>query len=131
MSLTQPGPQHGSALTRIMETYRRAWETRDAELILDVFSADATYQETPFSEPLVGHQSIQRYWEQATGNHRDIRFRWQPVYSGESLHVVEWQSAFHRRASGRVGGSRGGLLVNFRPRRNFCFSQYCDRVENK
>lgn len=113
-----------------METYRRAWETRDAELILDVFSADATYQETPFSEPLVGHQSIQRYWEQATGNHRDIRFRWQPVYSGESLHVVEWQAAFTRRDSGRQVELRGVMLVELRGERIFRFREYWHRREN-
>jgi uncharacterized protein (TIGR02246 family) len=130
MSPTQPGHGIAPALTRIMETYRRAWETRDAELILDIFSEDATYQENPFSEPLVGHEGIRRYWEQATGNHRDIRFRWRPAYSGESLHVLEWQAEFARTDSGRHVELRGVMLVELRGERIFRFREYWHRREN-
>ena len=130
MSPTEPGPSMSSVLTRIMETYRRAWETRDAELILDIFCADASYQENPFSEPLAGHQGIRRYWEQATGNHRDIRFRWQPAYSAENLHVVEWQAAFVRTDSGRQVELRGVMLIELRGKRIFRFREYWHRRDN-
>ena len=40
-------------LTRVMADYARAWEMRDADLVLAQFTEDASYQENPFSAPMV------------------------------------------------------------------------------
>ena len=117
-------------LTRIMEAYRRAWETRDAALAIELFTEDATYQENPFGEPIQGHDGIRRYWEGATGSHRDVHFRWQLVCSGEDLHVVEWQAEFTRADSGRRMELRGVMLLELRGERIFRFREYWLRREN-
>ena len=43
-----------------IEGYRRAWEENDAELLLTLFTEDASYRSSPFREPSLGHEGIRR-----------------------------------------------------------------------
>lgn len=113
-----------------METYKRAWETRDAALVLSVFTEDAAYQESPFNPPLLGHAAIRRYWEEATGSHRDIDFRWQPLVSDGNLHVVEWSASFTRTTSGKLVELRGVMILELLGERIFRFREYWLRRDN-
>ena len=117
-------------LQNIMETYRRAWETRDAALVLELFTEDATYQENPFSAPMVGHEAIGHYWQEVSANQRDIRFHWHAVSRAGSLHVVEWAAEFTRTDSGRRIELRGVMLIELRGERISRFREYWHRREN-
>ena len=119
----------GSLLARIMEDYRRAWETRDAGLVVSLFTEDATYHENPFGEPVVGHAGIRRYWEEATSGQQDIRFRWHPSASAGNLHAVEWEAEFTRAGSQRRVELRGVMLLELRGERIFRFREYWHRRE--
>jgi len=130
MPETRTASRTDAKLARIMEAYQRAWETHDAALVVELFTEDATYQENPFGEPIRGHDGIRRYWEEATGSHRDVHFRWQLVCSAEDLHVVEWQAEFTRADSGRRMELRGVMLVELRGERVFRFREYWLRREN-
>jgi ketosteroid isomerase-like protein len=118
-----------AALEHMMERYRRAWETRDADLAASLFTEDATYQEGPFSEPMAGRAAIRRYWEQATGSHREVRFRWKCVCSVGQLHVVEWQASFVRGEPGLPVELRGVMLIELRGEHIWCFREYWLRRE--
>ncbi len=130
MPEAKPTVEPDARLARILETYRRAWETRDAGLVVELFTEDATYQEGPFSDPIVGHGGIRRYWEEATASHRDIRFHWQLVSQTENLHVVEWSATFTHASSGKRIELRGVMLVELRGERIFRFREYWRRREN-
>jgi ketosteroid isomerase-like protein len=43
--------------------YEAAWRTDGTETLLELFTADATYQAAPFDEPLTGLDAIARFWE--------------------------------------------------------------------
>jgi hypothetical protein len=45
-----------------VERYRRAWETADADEIVDLFTPDASYRSSVFREPYVGSAAIRQYW---------------------------------------------------------------------
>ena len=104
-------------LERVMSRYKRAWETRDAELAAALFTEDATYQEHPFHEPILGQDGIRRYWEGATGKHRDVEFAWTPVVSSGALHIIEWSAKFTRSDAGRRYELRGAMILEFRGER--------------
>jgi uncharacterized protein (TIGR02246 family) len=123
------GPETSRSLARIMEMYRRAWETRDAEMVVGLFTEDATYQENPFGEPIAGRDAIRHYWEQATAYQRDIRFGWRPVSQAEDLHVVEWQAEFTRADAGKRIELRGMMLIELRGERICRFREYWLRRE--
>jgi len=117
-------------LAQLMEDYRRAWEGRNADLVVSLFTEDATYHENPFGEPVVGRAGIRRYWEQAVGSQRDIRFRWHPLSSPGNLPVVEWEAEFTRMDSGRPVHLRGVMVLELCGERIFRFREYWLRREN-
>lgn len=71
-----------SHLIRFMETYKRAWETRDDALLYSLFSEDGVYHNTPFDEQ-VGHKAIARYWDRVKLQD-DIRFSYAIVSASEN-----------------------------------------------
>ena len=43
---------HASVAKAFLERYKKAWETRDADLAASLFTRDARYKENPFGEPI-------------------------------------------------------------------------------
>lgn len=73
-----------------IERYRRAWETADDELVLSLFTEDASYRSSPFRDPYVGHDEIRAYWRRGAGNQRETRVHMgRPFVDGDRV-AVEW-----------------------------------------
>jgi SnoaL-like protein len=80
-----------------IESYRRAWEENDPELLLTLFTEDASYRSSPFREPSRGHEGIRAYWERAAGSQQGVEVRMgEPVVDG-SVVAVEWWTTGRRR----------------------------------
>jgi ketosteroid isomerase-like protein len=116
-------------LARIMDAYKRAWEELDPALVVTVFTDDATYQEDPFSEPMAGREAIRAYWQGAADTQREVCFAWRPLLSAGALHLVEWDAAFTRTASGRRVELRGVMLLELRGGRIARFREFWHRRE--
>lgn len=43
--------------------YERAWRAPGIDVLAGLFTSDATYQQAPFQEPVVGLPAIGRMWE--------------------------------------------------------------------
>src|SRR5688500_18281032 len=68
-----------------IEAYRQAWETADADLVLTLFTEDASYRANPFEEPHHGHAGIRAYWESVTSQQREPSVRMgRPFVNGRS-----------------------------------------------
>jgi uncharacterized protein (TIGR02246 family) len=73
-----------------IDAYRRAWERNDAELLLTLFTEDASYRSAPFREPMRGHDAIRGYWARAAGTQRGVEVRMgEPLADGAAA-AVEW-----------------------------------------
>jgi uncharacterized protein (TIGR02246 family) len=73
-----------------IERYRRAWETADADEIVDLFTPDASYRSSVFGEPCLGSEAIRAYWERGAGTQRDVAVSMgRPVITAARV-VVEW-----------------------------------------
>ena len=46
-----------------VEAYERAWRTAGTEELATIFTADASYRQGPYREPVVGLAAIARMWE--------------------------------------------------------------------
>jgi hypothetical protein len=58
-----------------LEIYRNAWIGRDTELVLSLFTENATYRESRFLPAFIGRESIRRYWaNNVVAGQRDIAF---------------------------------------------------------
>jgi len=131
MAGAQPVLSASPVLARIFETYKRAWETRDADLVLTIFTEDAIYHEDPFDRPMAGHQAIRRYWKQATRDQRKIEFQWNPVCSAGNRHVVDWKASYTLVDGSGRAELRGGMIVELHGDRIAHFREYWHRRVRK
>jgi ketosteroid isomerase-like protein len=91
---------NSESLRAWLESYRMAWETRDPDLVVTLFAQDATYQETPFTEPMRGREDIRRYWTRAVVSYQEqIRFGYEILAVTEVSSVAHWWASFVRISS--------------------------------
>jgi uncharacterized protein (TIGR02246 family) len=80
-----------------LDTYGRAWETRDPELVVTLFTQDATYQETPFVKPMRGRAAIHEYWAQKVVQlQEDVRFGHEVLAVETDTGIAHWWVSFVR-----------------------------------
>ena len=60
--------------TKLLEVYGRAWVTRDPELIVTIFTEEATYND-PKEPENIGRDAIKNYWQyKVVGEQEDVTF---------------------------------------------------------
>jgi len=75
-----------------MESYKRAWETSDEDLLASLFSEDGTYRNTPFAEQR-GHEAIRAYW-QRTKLQSDIHLAYEVLYRHAGGGIAHWRTTY-------------------------------------
>jgi hypothetical protein len=94
--------------------YVRAWETADADLIVELFTPDASYRSSVFREPYVGSDAIRAYWHRAAGTQREVVVRTgRPIVTDERV-AVEWWTTMVDPDEGEIT-LPGCLLLRFGP----------------
>ena len=104
---------HANDAKDFLEKYKKAWETRDADLAAGLFTRDARYKENPFGEPIVGREAIHDYWAEVTGRQEDIRFTvTNSLHTGYVL-IAEWTCTYRDRSSGKRRELAGMFFADF------------------
>jgi len=86
-------PEEASAW---LDGYKRAWEERDVDAALSLFSEDADYREVRFGPPLLRHKDIESYWRvQVCEFQRDPKFDYQLWGISGNQAIATWQADFH------------------------------------
>jgi len=96
-----------------LEGYRLAWETRDPEAVIRLFSDDASYQETPFTGPMRGQEAIRQYWSRAVGAQEHVRFRYEILAVTEISAIAHWWASFVRVVSKKEVSLDGIFQLRF------------------
>jgi hypothetical protein len=94
-----------------LDAYGRAWEQRSPDAAAEIFSEDATYHETPFSEGMRGRDAIRAYWATAADHQKDVAFRYEIV--NVSPAVVLWQASYTKARSDEPTNLDGVFLLEF------------------
>jgi uncharacterized protein (TIGR02246 family) len=80
----------------VVETYIRAWEQQDPDLIVTIFTEDGTYHERVLGEPIRGRSGIRRYWQtKVVESQRDIRCTVLSSYLDGDTAILEWEAHFY------------------------------------
>jgi ketosteroid isomerase-like protein len=96
------GPNDLTRLRQWLDAYGEAWAAGDPERLLQLFSPDAAYHETPFEPPMVGAEAIRRYWiEGARDGQSDVVFAAEPICVAGPVGWAHWRATFQRVQSGR------------------------------
>jgi ketosteroid isomerase-like protein len=94
-----------------LDAYKRAWETRDPEAAANLFTEGATYQETPFEDPVRGREGIRDYWSDVTRYQEGIEFSYEVLATTETDGIAHWRSGFTRLISNTAIELDGIFLV--------------------
>jgi ketosteroid isomerase-like protein len=81
-------------IKQVMKKYGKAWEKQDVDLILDCFTSNGIYQESPLANPYRGHKEIAQFWKkEVVNNTKNIHFKLGKCYVSEDgkTGFAEWQ----------------------------------------
>ena len=76
-----------------MQRYLQAWETRDADAVVKLFTPNGVYQSIPGvpSQTFVGRKAIHKYWFNVTRPQSLIHgVQGQPIVSGDRASIEIW-----------------------------------------
>lgn len=96
-----------------MDMYGEASENGDAKAAAELFAQDAEYYEIPFDEPMIGRDSIYRYWSGASQSLKDVRFSYEILALQGNLGIALWQGRFASVKSCNHVALDGVFLVEF------------------
>jgi ketosteroid isomerase-like protein len=81
---------------RLIEIYGRSWETRDPELIVTIFTDDATYND-PREPENIGIGAIKKYWQtKVIGEQDNIKFNLLNLWIDGETVIAEWHATFRK-----------------------------------
>ena len=103
-------PGSRSPTRELADTFARGWSKANIDLILSVFTTDATFIETPFTEPIRGSQAIRRYWSEVPANQSEITVSTGEIYSAGPWFATEFKAVFRRRRTGEWIEALGAIF---------------------
>ena len=63
-------------IKEVMKKYGKSWENQDSNLILECFTNNGIYQESPLAKPYRGHKEIKKFWDDVVGKDtKNIKFK--------------------------------------------------------
>jgi ketosteroid isomerase-like protein len=105
-----------SAFEYWLRAYGQAWEAGDPDAVAALFTADASYHETPFDEPMVGTEELYRYWsEGAEQAQKNVQFSFIILSKAGQTGIARWCASFERIPSGVQVELDGILTADFDP----------------
>jgi hypothetical protein len=94
-----------------IESYRLAWENRDADAAARLFTPEATYRNNIFEPPHQGQDGVHDYWAGVTEGQSDVAVRMgRPFVDGKRVTVEFWTNM---KIDGGDTTLAGCLLLDF------------------
>jgi SnoaL-like domain len=87
--------------TRWLDGYRDAFIRLDPKAAGELFANDASYQESPFAEPIKGRARIVVYWEMVAGVIREVEFDFDILAVAGEVGVAHVRDTLTRVPSGK------------------------------
>jgi ketosteroid isomerase-like protein len=90
-------------IKKVMKKYGEAWENQDTDLILECFTKNGIYQESPIAKPYKGHKEIAKFWnKEVVKNTSRIKFKLGKCYVSEDGETgfAEWECKNYFKGEG-------------------------------
>ena len=98
-----------------VQGYAQAWVTGDVDLLVSLFTEDATYRSSPFRQPFRGHDEIREYGRRCAAAQEGKRVETgAPFVDGQRVAVEWWTTMIE---DGKEVTLPGCLLLRFGPDR--------------
>jgi hypothetical protein len=102
-----------SELTDWLDRYKIAWEQLDAEAAAALFTPEARYHETPYSDPFLGADGVRDYWSRVTADQADVIFTHEVLGVTGETGVATWNAKLTSVSSGARVELDGVFLLQF------------------
>ena len=89
-------------IKEVMRKYGRAWENQNPRLIIDCFTRNGAYQESPLAKPYHGHREIRKFWKAiVVKDTKNIKFKLGKCYVSKDgkTGFAEWECRSYKRKS--------------------------------
>ena len=84
---------------RALETFGRAWQTFDGDLIVSLFTEDAEYHDDLFGPPMVGHNAIRAYWLDGANTTEQVEFTAERHWVSGDAVLTAWHASYVETAN--------------------------------
>lgn|SRR5690606_3444540 len=109
----------------VLDIYVRAWETQDPDLIVTIFTEDATYHERVLQDPIPDRDAIREYWEtKVVASQANIKCEVLSVYLDGTTAIAEWEAHFDDLAQQVRKRMREIAVLDFEGRRIKALREY-------
>lgn len=105
-----PPLTHGDAQD-LLAVFKRAWERRDPDLAMELFSEDAEVRDDPFEEPRHGANAIRAYWNDVAATQAHVEFDAERIWVVERTVLASWHAAYTSRSDARRFRLRGFMTL--------------------
>jgi ketosteroid isomerase-like protein len=95
---------------RLIDTFGTGWERGSLDMLMSVYTLEAVFVETPFSEPLRGQDAVRRYWAEVPYNQSEVTFTSGEIYGAGPWFSTEFKCRFRRRRTGEWVEARGAIF---------------------
>jgi hypothetical protein len=80
---------------KLIDIYIHAWTTQDPDLILTIFTPNATYHERVLQQPIRDHTGIREYWQtKVVAGQANIQAELLSLYLDGTTAIAEWEARF-------------------------------------
>lgn len=101
---------HGDAQD-LLAAFKRGWERRSPDEIIELMDRDIDYRADPFAEPLVGLNAVRALWNDLCANQAHVEFDAEHIWVNGMTVLASWHAAYTRRATGERVRARGFMTV--------------------
>ncbi|MDQ3407413.1 MAG: nuclear transport factor 2 family protein [Chloroflexota bacterium] len=91
----------------VLERYKRAWEGRDVDAVMELYAADAEHRDDPFREPYQGANAIRAMWNDIAANEANVEFDAERIWISGRTVLAAWHAAYTDATSGDRVRMRG------------------------
>jgi hypothetical protein len=106
---------HEDTVSEVLGIYVRAWETQDPDLVVTIFTPDATYHERVLGDPIPDREAIRRYWQaKVVEAQANITCKILQVYICGLTVIAEWEALFDDLEKGVRKRMREIAVLEFR-----------------
>ncbi|KZM70887.1 nuclear transport factor 2 family protein [Nocardia terpenica] len=99
---------------QVVDTYIQAWTQQDPDLIVTIFTPDATYHERVLNEPIRAAEGIRAYWKsKVVESQANITCTLLNLYVDGETAICEWEATFDDIVQGNRKRMREVALLEF------------------
>ena len=107
---TTPDSGTGALGRRLIDAFGAGWSRASIDQLVAVFSPDAVFIETPFSEPTRGLDAIRRWWGDVPFSQSEISFSSGEIFAAGPWFSTEFKCVFRRKRTGEWVDARGAIF---------------------